>query len=154
MTVRIKLLAAQLTVVIAALAGPASTAHASLKICNRTSSSVRYEHAIYDSSCDASNPWRQRGWWTIAANACATVSNRNMFGLTFYFYAESTNGSLVWRNSQYTWEVWPSPVDECMGYDFCETASGALCPGHRSLGHMRIVTPSGQRDFTLNLDPG
>src|SRR5687767_6159244 len=84
-----------------------SEAHAFFKVCNKTSREITYSHTIADTvGCPATNPWRNRGWWRIAPNSCATISSSlNMLDRRYYYYAASTDGALEWTSSNFVWNV-------------------------------------------------
>lgn len=120
-------------VALTAVVGQAAEAKAWFKVCNKTTKTIYYEHAIDDPSCSSPiNKLRAKGWWTIAPNQCATVYSGSMSSRNFYYYAESTDRSLIWNGGS-MWSVTYS------AFDYCGVIGCVNCPappaGSRNLTH-------------------
>src|SRR5262249_15372003 len=85
-----------------------SSAHAWWKFCNKTSKTVSVSIICHDDGCwDSGYPWLIQGWWTIASSQCKTVYGGDLQDNTgdYFFYAESSDGTLVWTSNTNTHQV-------------------------------------------------
>lgn len=138
------------SILVSAVIGQASTAHAWFKVCNITNKVLKYHHSQPDSGCAVSgNPncaWRKRGWFTISPGACSTVYSGSAKDKWFYYYAQSTDGSLIYTGS---WE-WFVPSNWELGdHNFHSMCQCNACVGCTSFGHRELHTTA--TDFTLTL---
>jgi uncharacterized membrane protein len=129
-------------------------AHAWLKICNKSNKTVLVDVTQPDASCQQCNgnvcaggtsPWRRIGWYSIAADACATVYSGSAANKKFYYEAHSTDWSMVWESANFVWEnVYAS-------HNYC--ASSALFNADKifNSGHQEISPTA--TNHTRNLVP-
>lgn len=133
------------------LVGEASTAQAWFKVCNITSKVLKYHHSQPDSGCAVSGApncsWRRRGWFTISPGGCTTVFSGSAKDKWFYYYAQSTDGSLIYTGG---WN-WSVPTNWDVGdHNFHSVCQCNACPGFcASFGHRELHTTS--TDVTLTL---
>ena len=128
-----------------------SNAHAWWKFCNKTSKTVSVSIVYHDDSCwDSGYPWVIRGWWTMAQGGCKTVYGGDLQDNTgdYFYYAESSDGTLVWTSNTNTHTVPFSAFEWCWN-------EGHLCSGG-SCGpavNFRRKNFDGFDNFTTNLVP-
>jgi uncharacterized membrane protein len=136
-----------LSLACSAILAEVSPAQAWFKICNQTSKDVWYEHAISDSSCGADGI-REKGWWFMGPGQCVTVFSGSMSNRWFGYYAEASDGSLIWNGGS-MWDVPWAVFDRCGGIACINCPPPP--PGSRNLTH-RARTGTAT-NYTLNLTP-
>lgn len=126
-------------------------AHAWWKFCNKTPKKVSVSIVYHESSCWESNyPWVIKGWWVMTPGLCKTVYGGDLQDNTgdYFFYAESSDGLLVWTSNTNVHTV-PSNA-----YEWCwnegHQCSGGSCG--KTVGFRR-KNFDGYDDFTTNLVP-
>jgi uncharacterized membrane protein len=129
--------------------GSTGSAHAWLKICNKTTKSVYYEHSLPDSSCYSG--YREKGWWNIAPNQCSTVYGGAMENKFVVYYAEATDGSITWSGTRLYRAVPFAAFDRCGGL-YCYACRTTQPPAGTAWRVHRDLTAT-STNYTINLTP-
>src|SRR5215471_10782348 len=103
--------------------GVASTASATLTVCNDSATDVIFETTWNGATQCGSEPFHSDGWYFIPKCSCRDIVNGNVKNLSFWWSALSTTDSLVfWKgNGSNVWPVEWSPHNVCFRtmVDFC-----------------------------------
>lgn len=81
---------------VAQIISSTSTANAWFKVCNQSGKPVWFTETERVTTCGTSSPYNIHGWWFIDVNQCPITFSGSMSGSNIYFYAESTDGALIW----------------------------------------------------------
>jgi uncharacterized membrane protein len=72
----------------------ATSAHADLRVCNKTSSRVGIAIGY-----KAEQDWTTEGWWTVEADSCATLLRGPLVSRYYYMYAVDYDQGGEWGGS-------------------------------------------------------
>ncbi|HKO47494.1 MAG TPA: DUF1036 domain-containing protein [Polyangiaceae bacterium] len=166
-----KKLIGMLALAAATLAAPDS--HAWFKICNTKTNGaamwVTYASyipsttTIYTDACGSASSvfspqyyttWRNRGWWYLTQNQCATVNGAALNNRYQYVYAQVSDGSTLIGANSYSFQVASSAftLDQYTGGP--HGSCGGECIGSVSYGHCANPQPSYWYVNTLEVDSG
>ena len=136
---------AGLSVIVLVCAFPfllAGTAHADLRICNKTSSRVGIAIG-YKSERD----WTTEGWWTVDADSCATLLKGPLVGRYYYMYAVDYDQGGEWGGStaylctqekEFTIEG----VNDCVARGFQRTGFYEVDTGSQESWTIQLTEPT------------
>jgi uncharacterized membrane protein len=80
----------------AGLAMTTGTAHAELRLCNKTASPVSIAIGYR-----GEDDWRTEGWWNIPGNQCGTLLPGPLASRYYYLYAVDSNRGGEWSGSAF-----------------------------------------------------
>lgn len=120
-----------------------STAHADLRLCNRTGSLVGVAIGY-----KASQDWTTEGWWNIRPNSCETLLAGSLSSRYYYVYAVDYDEGGEWtgpgfmctRDKQFTIEG----VNDCVARGFQRTGFFEVDTGEQLSWTVQLMEPSAQ----------
>jgi uncharacterized membrane protein len=120
-----------------------------LQICSFYPHKLWVAIMFYDPNCAVdflgSEPWKKRGWWSLAPGQCKVVFGEDLADLNRYYcyYAEATDGA-VW-SGPYKRSVRLTAFNDCSG-------AGLTGPKKKTIGY-KLLDIGDSDDFTLTLVP-
>jgi uncharacterized membrane protein len=119
-----------------------TAAHADLRVCNKTASSVGIAIG-YKSDKD----WTTEGWWTVQADQCATLLRGPLVGRYYYMYAVDYEQGGEWggssaflctREKEFTIEG----VNDCVARGYQRTGFYEVDTGHQESWTIQLTEPT------------
>ena len=133
-------LIASLALLLLPVVGHADTTE--LKFCNKTSNSVSFSIAGFDSAAPR-NQWRSKGWWNIDGGECKELSLPEFKNRHIFVYAKGGGG--YWKGD-YVFCIHPNKAFDLKGDHDCDSRGDGFV--ERSFIHRKSRVGSYALDLT------
>jgi len=74
---------------------------------------ITYAHAFVDSTCNGCGGDRKWGWANINNGACQVVYNGSALNRQFFWYAQSTDGTMKWTSNSWNFQHTSQAHTQC-----------------------------------------